>query len=244
MDKAPLSAVAAAALLAAAGWSLAEEPRPSLSGVWVLNEKDSDDVRQKMRESMPGPGRGGPGGGRGGPGGGRGGPGGGIGGPMGGGGRRGGPGGTGGSDRGGPPMDGERGGGPMGRAKRELTIDHREPEITVVDAEGTTLRMKTDGRETPHDGETGKLKTRARWKEKGLEVTTTRERGKTQETYALVPGQPPRLVVIVKVERPWGGSFTLRRVYDPAPVTPGPPPPTEPGPQPGPTTENKQEGGA
>jgi hypothetical protein len=180
--------------------------RPSLSGRWQLNAKESDDAREKMRER--GGGRRGPGGGgmpRG-PGGGR-------------------PGGAGGGGRGG---FGGRGGGPGGgpgggdpreslgsvlEAASEITITQTETEIAVLEKDGRLRALHPDGRGYK-DSAGAEIKTR--WDGDRLVVETRRDRGpKVVETFTL--GQDPRRLVLgLQLDTPSGDPVTIRRVYDPA----------------------------
>lgn len=201
------------------------EQRPDLSGNWRLNEKESDNPREKMRAGMR---RGGRGGGFPGGGGMRGG-----GGP--GGGRRGGFGGG----EGGPGMGGPGGEGMGGPARfermeehyRTLQIRHQEPALEVEYGDQRGETFYTDGRKVKRDtGERGLVEVQAKWKDNRVVVERETGRGKATETFELAP-DTRRLIVTSKMGGPMG-SVTIKRVYDPdtheaAPPEEPPPPSSE-----------------
>ena len=187
----------------------AETARPSLSGRWTLNARESEDAREKMRQA--GGGRRGPGGG----GGGERGPGGG--GPRGGGPRGGGFGGRG--PRGGGPGGGREGGDrresmrAVFEAPPEITITHTSKEIALLEKDGRLRALHPDGKGYQ---DTGGAEVKTRWDDARLVVETRPERGpKVVETFVL-EAEPRRLVVNVRLETPSGTPVTVRRVYDAA----------------------------
>lgn len=202
-----------ACLLALAGAAspARAQARPDLSGTWRLDEKESDDAREKLREASR---RGGGGGGfqgRGGAGG--------RGGGFGGGGRRGGFGGAGGGPAGGP--GGPEGGGQGGAERLErlqeryakLQIRHTEPALEVEYGDQRAETFYTDGRKVKRDvGERGLVEIQAKWKDDRVVIERDRGRGKASETFELAEGGR-RLVVVSKLDGPFG-SVTIKRVYD------------------------------
>jgi hypothetical protein len=184
-----------------------------LSGRWLLNAAESDDAREKMRESMErggGPGMGGSGGGPG------------MGGP-----------GMGGAGMGGAGMGGMGGGrggrmGPPPAAESEedrraamraifdpapeLQIYQGEPEVVIVEKDARRRNLHADGRKYKADGGASEVKTQ--WKDGRLVVQTQGLRGRrTIETWALTNGGK-RLTATTKVEGGFGSGVTLKRVYD------------------------------
>ncbi len=227
----PVVGLAVAALTLARLEARAEEklapPRVDLSGHWRLDKEKSDNPREKMQQGM----RGGHERGMGGPG--MGGPG--MGGPGMGGGPRGGPG-----MGGGPPGGGR---GPGGRpdpeammqreaALAELQIEHKDPELTITDANDQRRFLYTDGRETRRDSENGQsLEVKSRWKDGRVVVEMNGERGKVTETYRLA-GEGRQLVVETRVEgRGQMPAFSFKRVYDLVTDQPAPEGPPAPAPQ-------------
>ena len=178
----------------------------NMVGVWKLNAELSEDPRAKMQAE--GGGRGGPGGFGGGPPGGGGGFGGGPpGGPPGGGGRHGGP--------GMPPGGGPPGEGSFTRPiafKPELTVTNLAPEITMVDADGEIRRLHADNK--PYKDSSG-FEVKTHWEAAGLVVDTKTPRGHVKETWSITD-EPRRLTVLVRMDRPNGGAFTVKRVFDPS----------------------------
>ena len=181
-------------------------------GVWKLNPELSEDPHAKMQAE--GGGRGGPGGYGGGP------PGGGGGGGWGGGhsGAGGGGGGAGGGGRGGHGMP--RGGGAPGESSftrpiafnPELTVTNLAPEITMVDPDGEIRRLHADNK--PYKDSSG-LEVKTRWEAAGLVIETKTPRGQVKETWSIAD-EPRRLTVLVRMDRPSGGAFTVKRVFDPS----------------------------
>jgi hypothetical protein len=191
-----------------------ETARQALVGQWQLNAALSDDPHAKMRE------RGGSaaGGDRGGDGGGRGGGGGWGGGGRGGGGMgRGGGGGWGGGRGGGMGHGGPGGAQSSTGALRallftapQITITNLTPEVTILQPDGGIRRLQADDK--AHKDETG-TEVKARWDESRLVVDTKSERGHLKETWTAT-GDPKRLEVLTEVERPFGDTVKIKRVYD------------------------------
>jgi hypothetical protein len=204
-----LAAACAAGLVLTTGPARAQQ-RPDLSGSWRLNEKESDNAREKMRAGLRRGGRGGgfPGGG-------------GMRGPGGGGRRggfRGGESGPGMGGPGGPGGPGEGMGGP-GRLERleehyrSLQIRHEEPALEVEYGDQRAETFYTDGRKIKRDtGETRLVEVQARWKDTRVVVERETGRGKVRETFELAP-DGKRLLVTSKMDGPMG-SVTIKRVYD------------------------------
>jgi hypothetical protein len=200
----------------------AEEPKeaaavPDLSGSWAFNQDLSDDARLKLRDQLESPGRGsGPGPGMGGSSSGMGRPG------MGGGGRM------------GPPPgldDGEASQEAMKALldpAEELTIYQGRPDLVIDEKFERRRTLHADGRKYKADNGTSEVKTE--WKEGRLVIETRGFRGrKTTETWEL-SSTGSRLTSLTKVENGYGGSATIKRVYDrmagPA-AEPAPPPPQD-----------------
>ncbi|MFQ5743727.1 MAG: hypothetical protein ACE5HV_09090 [Acidobacteriota bacterium] len=171
--------------------------QPGFAGHWQLNEKLSDDPREKFIEAFRSRfgGRGGGGGGRGGGGGGRGG--------RGFGGR----------------------GGPMQALTQQvfegdssLVITYGEPELMFEYAGGRQRTLYTDGREVNMSGEDNPMDAtiKASWEgAKMVVVTTTSSGDRITETYELL-ADVRRLVLTAEVENQrLGEPITIRRVYDP-----------------------------
>jgi hypothetical protein len=210
-----IATLAGAVLLAGLPVCAESGEAPDLSGSWELNERLSENPRDKMRETMQQRG-GGPPGGMGG---------GGRGGGMGGGGRGGGP------DGGIDPETMRRRGQELEQAARsmtiiqadpELTIIQADPELTIVYADGRERRLYADGREHRREGGTGEVETKTKWKKDGrLVVRSTTERGQEiKETFRHAPGES-RLYVTTEVKgdgRMPGIEF--ERVYDRAVAEP------------------------
>ena len=197
-------ALAAAAFAAAQG--LAALDLPNLTGTWQLNKDQSDDPERVMkdaRSSSSGGSRGysgGSGGGGGGMGMGR---------HHGGGGGRGGNGDSGSSSSGG--FD-ER-----FAALETLTIEHKDPTLSITNAAGRDRTLYTDGRKTEEEHSYGgTTAVTASWKDGHLEVVSKPESGaKITETYA-VSADRSQMTVTTKVEGGRSGSYAIRRVYDSA----------------------------
>jgi hypothetical protein len=178
--------------------------RQAFVGEWRLNQASSDDPRVKMREGRP---QGGPGGWGGEP-------------PEGGG-----PGGRGGGRRGGgwgggrpgrgmdrPRMGGSgvAPGGMLFGADR-IAITNLTPEITIVAPEGELRTLHADGKGyKTSSGATVKT----RWDGARLLVETKGDRGEMKEAWA-VSSEPRQLTVLLEVDRPFGGTVRIRRVFDP-----------------------------
>jgi hypothetical protein len=193
---------------------------PSLSGHWKLNVQESEDARQKMRqsregrESGAGEGRGAGGGyGRGGGGG------------YGRGGGRGG-GGYGGGGYGGR---GHRPGGGDGSAAspnrdpqgslallfnppQELHVTQTETEIAILDQDGLLRALHPDSKTYKTGADEDDLKTH--WEADHLVVETqTKGGGKLTETFGL-DSEKHRLTVVLNVEGGSRPALSVRRVYD------------------------------
>ena len=204
---------------------LISDDKPNLTGTWSFNRDESDDLREKMRESRQGRqqrrsrGGGGMPGGRGGgyPGGGGGGrfPDGGW--PGGGGERQ--------RDR-----EGRRGGLMFDylRPAQSMVIRHDEPEIFITKDEQIFHERFTDGRKEERDagdGSTAEVKTR--WKKRKLVTEIKTERGgKIIESYEL-DREKNRLILTVRIENPRMGALKVRYVYD-ADTPPSEPMATDP----------------
>jgi len=196
--------------------------RQSLVGEWKLNTQLSDDPRAKMAEGRPEGGGYGGGGGRGGWGGGSGGHGGWGGGGMGHGGGGGHGGWGGGGSHGG--SEGSQGGGQQAAARsmlfraQQFTVTNLTPDVTMLEPGGPVRTLHADGKSYDLDDGTTQVKTK--WDEAKLVVETKTERGHIKETWT-VGNDPKRLTVLLEVDRPWGGTAKIKRVFDP--VTPGTP---------------------
>jgi hypothetical protein len=191
----------------------ASADRPNLSGRWRFDADKSDDARQKMREAAGGRRPGGEGGGFGGRGGG------------GFGGRRGGGGGGGGRGRGGDGRGGDGArpdGGGEGSMRSlfepasEISITQTETEFTVLEKDGPLRVLHADDKKYKDDATGTEVKTR--WDKDRLLVETKRERGDTvHETWRLSLAEATRrLTVDYRLENPYFGTVTVRRVYGPA----------------------------
>jgi len=194
---------------AAADTAAAPAPvHPDLSGVWILDEKASDDPAAVMRRNWER--TGGQRGGMGGPGGmqGRGG---GMGGRQGGmqddpeGGGRGGPG-------GGPGQDRDR---TMQRRIARLEIFSDGPEFDVTDGLDITRVLHTDGRTETVWTERGEQQATAAWQDGVLEVRWQGRGGPGRTTRFSLEGDGKQLVVLEQVQMPGSDEeVTLRLVYD------------------------------
>ncbi len=207
--------------------------RQAFVGEWSLNKQLSDDPRAKMREGRPN--RGGPGGGR--WGGGEGEP------PEGGGGGRWGGGvrrgvrrgGWGGGPGGGMAREGRPGGfagGGMLFTADKITITNLTPEITIVGPEATLRTLHADGKGYENaEGRTVKT----HWDGARLLVETKSQRGGMKEEWSATT-EPRQLTVLVELDRPFGDTVKIKRVFDPfkaeteepsadTPRPQGPPPP-------------------
>lgn len=173
--------------------------RPDLAGSWVLNEDESDDLREAIARQ----GGGGQEGRRGGAG------------RTGG--RRSGDGGSG-EERG---FRGRRGGGPGGggaggfaRAPRTLEITQTDAYVSMATGQGRSTKFFTDGRSEERDFGQGSGELRAFWDHHELVVERQGERGRFRQTYALSADGRQLFVTVVLEGGPAGGSLKLRRVYD------------------------------
>jgi hypothetical protein len=185
--------VAALAVSANPAEAASEREKPDFSGIWQLNQDDSDDPREKlqeMRSRRGGPGSGGPG--MPGPGMGR--PG--MGGP-------------------GTGPSGEGSGGPrMMRGLERLEIQHQDPKLLIIYADDRDRTIYTDGRKVNRDSERGLVEVQAKWRKGKLVVERKPERGpKLKETYEL-SSSGDRLYVTSEIDGGRMGSMELRRAYD------------------------------
>jgi hypothetical protein len=196
------------------GAALAEDPKPDLSGRWTLNDGLSDNPFDKMREAGDGGGRT-RGGGGGMPGGGFGRGGGGYGGRGGGGGGRGG-GGEGGSGGGSGTTPNE-----MLEDTRNFVILQKDPELRITTGGKPERVYFLDGRKVEEERSEGTVKTRTKRKGETVVVDTEYPSGReVVQTYEIIK-DVKRLVVTTKISGGRRGSFSFRRVYDPA-VEPAP----------------------
>jgi hypothetical protein len=165
----------------------ADKARPDFSGTWQLNEQQSDDIREKIREAIRARMRGGGMGGRGGPG------------EPGGGGRM------------GQARERMR---RMQEGMQRLTIAQTESEMTVTNAVERKQSFFTDGRTQTREGGFGPVKFEANWKKRSLVVIEKPEtEGATVTRTYFFRRDDPHLYVNVKVEGR-GPVFDYQRVYD------------------------------
>jgi hypothetical protein len=92
----------------------------------------------------------------------------------------------------------------------QVTVTNLQPEITMVDPEGEIRRLHADEK-SYKDSSGSEVKTR--WDGASLVVETKAVRGKVRETWS-VSDSPRRLTVLVKMDRPFGGEVTVKRVFD------------------------------
>jgi hypothetical protein len=186
-----------------------------LSGRWRLNSEQSEDARAKLRDAMGGM-PGGldmPGGEGGGGGGGRSG--------GGGGGRAGGS--PGGGDAEGPLRPGTTPG--QRRRQREamqafvntppgFVITMNADILAIIDATGSVLEFRPDGRTVKIDAGGTSIVQKAQWKGRRLTTETRVGEGpKIVVTYELA-SSGRQLVVTTKTDTPRQTSVSVRRVYD------------------------------
>jgi hypothetical protein len=173
---------------------------PDLSGSWAFNKDLSDDAHEKVRDQLErrgggsrGPGMGGPGMGMGGPG-------------SGGGGRMSPPPGMDGSDDPGDAMK------LIFNPAEELTIYQGQPDLVIDEKFSRRRTLHADGRKYKADNGSSEVKTE--WREGRLVIETRGFRGqKTTETWEpSTTGK--RLTSLTKIESGYGGSVTIKRVYD------------------------------
>jgi hypothetical protein len=155
-------AAAFAILLLAGATSALEAETPDLSGTWVLNVEESDDLQEEFRRWVQARGVGGSaaGGAGGAPG-------------------------TGAGDGGSGSYDVAGGGGGRGMAaiggglvgmmerftqnSEKLTIEQSDPEVIITNAAGQANKVFTDGRVVESTGEDGgKTKVKTRWKKEKM----------------------------------------------------------------------------
>jgi hypothetical protein len=101
-------------------------------------------------------------------------------------------------------------------ASKQLTVVVREGSITITDADGHVLALKTDGKKTEERTGNGllKLSRRAYWDGDKLVHEVEIERGaKIVRSYELSPGGT-QLQLTTKVENARGRPMSLLRVYE------------------------------
>ena len=96
----------------------------------------------------------------------------------------------------------------IARGVEAIKIEHREPQLTVRDANGETRVLFTDGRVL---GDGIGTKTVAAWRGDTLQVDTRGSLGSKSETWSLDGG---RLTVTTAFDLGRGGGFTFTTVYD------------------------------
>jgi hypothetical protein len=94
----------------------------------------------------------------------------------------------------------------------ELTVTNLTPEITMIDPDGEMRHLHADN-QAYKDSTDFEVKTR--WEAAGLVVETKTPRGHVKETWSITD-EPRRLTVLVRMDRPNGGAFTVKRVFDPS----------------------------
>jgi hypothetical protein len=194
--------------------ALASDAKTDLSGRWTLNEGLSDDPFEKMREAGGGRGSRGGGGSEGGTAGG-GFPGGGFGRGGGGGGRggyggRGGGGGQDGSSAAATPNE-------LLQNAQRLLIVQKDPELRITAGAGKERLYYLDGRKVEEERSEGTVKIKTKQKGETVVVDTEYPSGReVVQTYEILK-DVGRLVVTTKISGGRRGSFSFRRVYDPAP---------------------------
>jgi hypothetical protein len=201
--------VAAAAVPAQNGAPIPGPEHAKLSGRWALDEKQSEDARQKVHDAMAarrsgdaGPGGGGSWGGRGGGGG-----------HHGGGGSRGG----GSSADGGSGSSGDRGGmSDFFEAPKELAITETPNEIAILEKDGRLRTLHPDGH--AYKSETSTTEVKTSWDAAQLLVETKPRQGSKVTESFTTSGDPASLVVNLKLESSFLGTVTVRRVYVPVPA--------------------------
>jgi len=96
----------------------------------------------------------------------------------------------------------------------EILITQTETEFTVLEKDGPLRVLHADDKKYKDDATGTEVKTR--WDKGRLRVETKRERGgTTTETWSLT-GDPRQLTVDYRLENPFLGTVTVRRVYGPA----------------------------
>lgn len=105
----------------------------------------------------------------------------------------------------------------------ERKIDHKDPlirmtvrQIGQTGEQTVDLTLRTDGQETVNKSRTGEGKTKGKWVDGDLQLTTTREveggDAVTQETWSL-SGDGKTLTSITQMRTP-RGAFEVRMVLD------------------------------
>ena len=187
-------------VLAAASFGFAQS---SLSGHWKLDEKESDNPREKFAEAMRHEDRG-PGGGPGRP-----------------------PGEGGGGFGGRPGGFGNRPGSDEDRSNRmkmmeaplELTIADQDPEFRIIDNSGVDTTFYTDGRKTEKELEKGRkvVSTAHRDEDSVVVETQAPNGGKITRTYELSP-DAQHLFVKLRIPMPMEDqTVTIISVYNKVP---------------------------
>ena len=92
-----------------------------------------------------------------------------------------------------------------------ITVTNLTPEITIVAPEGERRTLHADDKGY-RDSSGGTVKTR--WDGARLLIETRGERGGMKEAWT-VSRAPRRLTVLLEVERPFGGTVKIMRVFDP-----------------------------
>jgi hypothetical protein len=92
-----------------------------------------------------------------------------------------------------------------------ITITNLTPEITIVAPEGELRTLHADDNGY-RNSSGGTVKTR--WDGTRLLVETKGERGGMKEAWT-VSAEPRRLTVLLEVQRPFGGTVKIKRVFDP-----------------------------
>lgn len=165
-----------------------EAPPPDLSGTWVLNERLSEDPREKMREQMRG---------------------------RSGGGRKGG--GMGGGPEGGmDPEKMRQRMQERERAVQRLVVSHSEPRLRIAFADGSERVVVTDNKKHRRESGIGDVETRAKWTRNGrLEITATTEDGrKVSEVYRYSSGENRLYVTVTAGGDGRLPKLSFKRVYD------------------------------
>ncbi|HXY38868.1 MAG TPA: hypothetical protein VEQ10_04315, partial [Vicinamibacteria bacterium] len=121
--------------------------------------------------------------------------------------------------------EGSQGGGGSQAAARSMlfrasqfTVTNLTPDVTMLEPGGEVRTLHADDK--TYDLDDGTTQVKARWDDAKLVVETKTQRGRVKETWS-VANDPKRLTVLLEVDRPWGGTAKIKRVFDPA--TPGAP---------------------
>jgi len=110
----------------------------------------------------------------------------------------------------------------------QVTVTNLTPEVTVLTPDGAIRHLHADDK--PYQDESG-VEVKTHWDDSKLIVETKSERGKIKETWS-VSEDPRRLQVQLDVDRPFGNSVKVKRVFDAvdpnAPKTEEAKPPAQP----------------